>query len=86
MTLKLSDKVWRPLAYFFMTDRKQVNFYEYSLLSLFKICPDVDLLCCQDMYDSVYSALKEELIVRGLVIPDSYNIISDWEGAEVSLI
>ena len=36
------------------------------------------------MYDTVYSALKEELRWRGAVIPDTNNIISDWEGAGVS--
>ena len=36
------------------------------------------------MYDAVYAALEEELRERGVVFPDTYKIISDWEGAEVS--
>ena len=48
------------------------------------ICHDNYICNLQDMYDRVYAALKEELRERGVVIPDSYKIISDWEGAEVS--
>ena len=37
----------------------------------------------KDMYDAVFTALKEELNVRGASLGNNFKVISDWEHAEV---
>ena len=35
------------------------------------------------MYNAVFTALREELQIRGVTLGAHYKLISDWEAAEV---
>ena len=38
----------------------------------------------KDMYDAVFSSLKEELQDRNVIIGNNFKIISDWKSAEIN--